>query len=75
MEVRITNGALLHKMWPDSVSAEMVAVCQYTNDAEDLAGLMIERDAKHQLGRPIYMITCIYSGKMTIVRAKSEPAA
>lgn len=72
MEIKITNGALLHRMWPDSQSAEMLAATQYTNDAEDLANVMIERDAKHHLGRPIYMVTCTYSGKMTIIRATPE---
>ncbi len=75
MEVKFTNGALLHRMWPDSSSAEMLAALQYTSDAEALATLMIERDAKHQLGASIYMVTCAYSGKMTILRAKAAEAA
>ena len=74
MEIKVTNGALLHKIWSEGQTAELLAATQYFQDAEALAELMVERDTKHQLGHPTYVVTCVYSGKMTLIRYKAEAA-
>lgn len=66
--MEIKNGATVHRIWSSFEDAELIAVCQYENDAEAFCQSRIKDQPEG---------TCLawvshYSGKMQIIRQKPD---
>jgi hypothetical protein len=75
MEVRLTNGATVSRVWSESFNTELVAGFQYEQDAMLFAQARAELDVKHKLAGSFYVVTNHYNGAVNIVRPVAPDVA
>lgn len=74
MELRIANGAFVHRIYDGTDVPELLAGFQYSSDAEGFAQSKVIEDATRDFGCS-YAVTCAYSGRMRIFRQPAGESA
>ena len=69
--MEIKNAATVHRIWSSLDDAELIAACQYEQDAQAFCEASVERQP---VGTFLVWVSH-YTGKMQIVRRKQAPEA
>lgn len=73
MEARFVNGSFVSRVWGDD-STELLAAFQYDSDAISFAEGKVAEDAKRAFANSFYVVSNTYSGKITVLLAKTKKA-
>lgn len=65
MQDRLPNSASVNRLFGDS-STELIAIFQYSGDAERFAQMKIAEDAAAGYPVSTYIVTCTYSGRIKV---------
>jgi hypothetical protein len=74
MEARFTNGASVNRSFGDQESAELLAVFQYSSDAEEYARRKLAEDAERKWLGSRYIVTDHHSACVKVIQHKPEKA-
>lgn len=75
MDVRITNGATVSRVWGTEPQAEFLAAFQYELDAQDFAKAKMADDASRNWYDSTYIISNHGNGLVTVLYPKRPEAA
>lgn len=68
MELRLNNGAFVHRVYTGTSIPELLAGFQYTQDAEEFAAAQLAKDVARDWLNSSYAVTCSNTGQMRILR-------
>lgn len=74
MDVRITNGATVSRMWGTEPETEFLAAFQYESDAREFALSKLADDAKRDWFDSTYIVSNHGNGTVAVFRPKRPKA-
>ena len=67
MNIELTNGASVSRIYSDGKGTELIGAFQYHRDAEQFAKFKVEEDKRRSFHCD-YIVVCHYSGKIIVMK-------